>query len=381
MSARRIRNWWWVDFRVNHTRYRLRSPENSQTAAKAYEAVLRRRLAAGEPLKPAQPQPPSPTFAEFSAEWFETYVKTNNKPSVQESEARTLRIHLVPFFGPSRLEEIAAIHVERYKAEKLAAGLSPKSINNHLGILMKCLATAVEWKRSPILVRAKRLRMAPSPFRFLTPDESAKLLTGWGTRRWQAMAQVALHTGMRLGELFGLRWQDVDLPNGQLTVRQSIVNDIIGVPKNYRERTIPLTDDAFAVLSALPRDGELVFARDDGRPLSRGMAQNAIKHACRRAGIQPVGWHALRHTFASQLAAAGTPIPSIQALLGHASITMTMRYTHLCSSALREAVSVFNSRRNMPSEGSWAPGGQRLSIPVGIGPKTEVRDIAFLPST
>lgn len=381
MSTRKIRNWWWVDFRVNSTRYRLRSPENTQSGAKAYEAVLRRRLATGEPLRPVPPPPAVPTFAEFSAEWFETYVKTNNKPSVQESEARILRIHLVPFFGRQCLDKIESIHIERYKAEKLAAGLKAKTINNHVGVLMKCLAMAMEWKRIPILIRARRLRTAPSPFKFLTPEESAKLLTGWATRQWRAMAQVALHTGMRLGELFGLRWQDVDLVNGQMTVRQSIVNDIIGVPKNYRERTIPLTDDALATLSTLPRESELVFARRDGRPLSRGMAQNAIKQACRRAGIRAIGWHALRHTFASQMAAAGTPIPSIQALLGHASITMTMRYTHLCSSALREAVGVFNTRKTLPLDGPWAPGGQRLPITAEINPETEVPSIAFLSST
>jgi len=361
MSTRKIRNWWWVDFRVNHTRYRVRSPENSQAGSKAHEAVLRRRLAAGEPLKPVPPPPPAPTFAEFSMEWFETYVKTNNKPSVQEAESRTLRIHLVPYFGCMRIDAIAASDIEHYKAAKLALGLKAKTINNHLGILAKCVATAVEWNRSQRPIRAKRLRMPPSPFKFITPEESARLLAAWNSPEWGAMAQVALHTGLRLGELFGLRWQDVDFDNRQLTVRQSIVNGIVGVPKNYRERTVPLTIDAVAALLTLPHRGELVFTRENGSALSRGMAQNAIKHACRRAGIQQIGWHALRHTFASHLAAAGTPITSIQALLGHSSIVMTMRYTHTSPSALREAVSVLETRQPEPcSPTFWAPGGQRL---------------------
>jgi site-specific recombinase XerD len=93
------------------------------------------------------------------------------------------------------------------------------------------------------------------------------------------------------------------------------------------------------------------------------MAQNAIKHACRRAGIQQVGWHTLRHTFASHLAAAGTPITSIQVLLGHANITMTMRYTHTSPSALRDAVANLESRRPIqPSPDSWATGGQHSPI-------------------
>ncbi len=158
-----------------------------------------------------------------------------------------------------------------------------------------------------------------------------------------------------------LHQDTVDFGNRHLTVRQSIVNGVVGVPKNYRERTIPLTADALAALTTVPRRGKLVFTRENGTTLSRGMSQNAIKHACRRAGIQQIGWHVLRHTFASTLAAAGTPITSIQALLGHSSIVMTMRYTHTSPSTLRDAVAVLENRgRRALSPGAWAPGGQRL---------------------
>jgi len=378
MSTRRFNDSWWVDFRMNGTRYRIRSPENSQAGAKTYEAVLRRRLTAGEPLKPVPPPPPAPTFAEFSSQWFETYVKTNNKPSVQESEARALKIHLVPFFGRFCIDKIEAFHIEQYKAKKIADGLKAKTINNHLGILMKCLTSAVEWNRCAKVPRAKRLRTPPPPFKFLTREEIEGLLVAWKSREWRTMALLALHTGLRLGELFGLRWQDVDFANRQLTVRQSIVNSVVGVPKNYRERTIPLTSDVVVAFSALPRRGELVLTRKNGKALSRGMAQNAIKHACRRAGIQQIGWHVLRHTFASHLAAANTPITSIQALLGHSSITMTMRYTHVFPSALRDAVGVFETCKTSPAESAWAMGGQADPLQTKIEAPTEVPSIAFL---
>jgi len=378
MSTRRFYDSWWVDFRMNHTRYRIRSPENSQAGAKTYEAVLRKRLAAGEPLNPAPPPPPAPTFAEFSCQWFETYVKTNNKPSVQDSEARALRIHLAPFFGRFRIDKIESFHIEQYKAKKLAVGLKAKTINNHLGILMKCLTSAVEWNRCAKIPRAKRLRTPPPPFKFLTREEIERLLMAWKSPEWRTMALLALHTGLRLGELFGLRWQDVDFANRQLTVRQSIVSGVVGVPKNYRERTIPLTNDVVVALSALPRRGDLVLTRKNGEALSRGMAQNAIKHACRRAGIRQIGWHALRHTFASHLAAASTPITSVQALLGHSSITMTMRYTHVLPSALRDAVRIFETCKTVPAEGAWAMGGQAEHLQGKIEAPTDVRNSAFL---
>jgi len=110
----------------------------------------------------------------------------------------------------------------------------------------------------------------------------------------------------------------------------------------------------------LPRRGELVFSQNDGTALTRGMAQNAIKHACERAGIQQIGWHVLRHTFASHLGASGTPITSIQALLGHSSIVMTMRYTHTSPSALRDAVHTLETKQIQPSPIFWATGGQHL---------------------
>jgi integrase len=377
MAVRKIRNTWWVDFRFKRDRLRKRSPENSRAGAMEYEAMIRQKLARGESLEPAPAPTPSPTFAAFSAEWLEVYVRTNNKPSVQESEARILRIHLVPFFGKMRLNKIEHIDIERYKAEKLADGLKTKTINNHLGILAKCLNTAVEWKQDLNPIRIKRLRTPTPPFKFLTPTDSACLLAAWESHMWQAMAQVALHTGLRLGELFGLRWQDIDFDNRQLTVRQSIVNGIVGVPKNYRERTVPLTGNVIAALKILPHRGELAFTRENGEALTRGMAQNAILHACRKAGIQQIGWHTLRHTFASHLGASGVPITSIQALLGHSSINMTMRYTHTSPSALRDAVHVLETQPIGPSPYFWATGGQHLPILPAEEKQTEVQRSHF----
>jgi integrase len=362
MSTRRIKNSWWVDFRADHIRHRIRSPENSQAGAKAYEAVLRRRLAAGEPLKPVPPQPTAPTFAEFSAEWFETHVRTNCKPSSQRSRAHVLRNHLVPFFGTSRLTDITTGRVEQYKARKVHEGLSPKTINEHLGILGKCLRDARDWDKPAADPKLKPLRLQKPAFDCLKEEEAERLLAAMTSTRWKAMATLALHTGLRRGELFGLRWEDVDLEDANLVVRQSIVEGIVGPPKNYRERSIPLDQAALVALASMPRTHDLVFHRGNGRPLTCSTAQGALHRACLRASLRPIGWHAFRHTFASWLATAGVPVPSIQALLGHSTITMTMRYTHIASSALRAAVSVLDPRRPILSPESWATAGHRAPI-------------------
>jgi len=366
MSTRRIKNSWWVDFRADHIRYRVRSPENTQAGAKAYEAVLRRRLASGEPLKPVPPPPTSPTFAEFSAEWFETHVRTNCKPSSQRSRAHILKNHLVPFFGTARLTEITTGRVEKYKASKVHNGLSPKTINEHLGILGKCLRDARDWDKPVADPKLKPLRLQKPGFDCLNQEEAERLLAAMRSTRWKAMATLALHTGLRRGELFGLRWEDVDLEKANLVVRQSIVEGIVGPPKNYRERSVPLDRAAIEALASMPENHELVFHRGDGHPLRCSTAQGALHRACLRASLRPIGWHTFRHTFASWLATSGVPVPSIQALLGHSTITMTMRYTHIASSALRDAVSTLDPRPTIAPQTFWATRGQ--PAPIGLLP-------------
>jgi integrase len=364
MSTRRIRNWWWVDFRVDGRRYRLRAPENSQATAKAYEAVIRRRIGNGEPSRPEPPPPLAPTFAAFSAEWFTTHVKTNNKPSSQRSRAHVLRNHLVPFFGKKLISAISTSSIERYKAVKIKASLAPKTINEHLGLLRKCLSDAREWERPAANPKIKVLRLPKPNFECLTDDEADRIIRAMNARRWRAMVALALHTGLRRGELFGLRWQDIDIENRRLSVRQSIVEGIAGPPKNYRERDVSLDETALSAISLVPRTHELVFHRGDGRPLTCSTAQGALARACRRAGLRHIGWHALRHTFASRLAASGVPITVVQGLLGHSTIVMTMRYTHTAPEAYAKAVSALPSNQSALGISFWATGGQRPLVPV-----------------
>src|SRR5439155_26765619 len=85
----------------------------------------------------------------FSTEWFDKYVRTNNRPSEQKAKRLILQTHLLPEFGQMSLDEIRGERIEEYKAEKLAAGLSPKTVNNHLTVLRKCLRTAEAWGLLP----------------------------------------------------------------------------------------------------------------------------------------------------------------------------------------------------------------------------------------
>jgi integrase len=341
MSARKIRGHWYIDFRHEYQRVRKRSPENSRAGTLAYEATLRGRLARGQPMIPAPRQPTAkPRFEIFAWRWYAIYVETNNKPSEQKAKRLILKNHLVPSFGTLTLDAITTLKAEEFKAAKLNAGLAPKSINNFLAVLGKCLRTAEEWNELDRVPKLKLLRVPPQTFDFLSREEADQLIRAVQDQHWRAMITVALRTGLRLGELVALDWSDVNLETRLLTVRRSAFGNQIVSPKSNRIRHIPLTGEVQRTLQPIRRSSGLVFSRSGTTPLNDQVARRAIARLRREAGIRHIGWHVLRHTFASHLVTAGVSIKAVQELLGHSDVRTTMRYAHLAPSALQDAVRV-----------------------------------------
>jgi integrase len=147
------------------------------------------------------------------------------------------------------------------------------------------------------------------------------------------LVEFALHTGLRQGEQFRLRWADVDMTNRVVTIPLS---------KSGRTRHVFLNDTAFGILRALPSrlKSPYVFPSSTGTtPLNaRNMLGRVFLPAVKRAGIVDFRWHDLRHTFASRLTMAGGDLRTVQELMGHQTIAMTVRYAHLAPGHLREAV-------------------------------------------
>jgi integrase len=131
---------------------------------------------------------------------------------------------------------------------------------------------------------------------------------------------IALNTGMRKGEIFGLEWDRINFSRGVVQLEET---------KNGTRREIPMNQAVYDVLSSLPRSGSRLF---------RGTVRAAFESALERASIKNFHFHDLRHTFASWLTMNGRPLKEVQELLGHKSITQTERYSHLAPERLREAV-------------------------------------------
>ena len=306
----------------------------------AYETLLRRRIVTGMTAKRGTDE----TFGTFAETWYRTHVLANNKRSTQGLVRGILTRHLIPELGAIPLAGVTSEVVERYKASRLEYGLSAKGVNNHLGILGKCLRSAVEWDRLTKIPKIVLLKKPPVAFDFLEPEEGERLLEGFADPLWRLMALAALRTGLRFGELSGLRWEDVDLRRGHLVVNRSVHRGDVDAPKSWKTRDIPLSADLAEAFRGHASKTGYVFART-GEPVSHGAAKKAILKACRHAGLRSVGWHVLRHSFASQLASKGVPLQAVQELLGHSTITMTMRYAHLMPSSKQDAVSLLYTPR------------------------------------
>lgn len=281
-----------------------------------------------------------PTLSEFKSEFLDRYARVNNKPSEVESKEAILRRHLVPALGYLRLGDIRRREIDAYKADKHKSGLKPGTINNQLGVLSKLLKVAVAWELIDSAPAVGLLKNPKPKFDYLDFNEADRLLAGAASEPlWWTMILVGLRAGLRQGELLGLRRDDVDLVAGRLLVRQAVARGVVGTPKNGKGRTVPLSGDT---VRALRRHrhirGELVFCQDDGSLLTKGMCKHPLWRACRRAGLRRIGWHCLRHTFASHLAMRGKSMKAIQELLGHATMEMTMRYAHLAPVVHRDAV-------------------------------------------
>lgn len=348
----RLSRRWIVDVQFRHPDGRIerirRTPRvQSRVGAQRLEREILARLEGHPDLGPDAPRPletprqaATPTLLAFWERFLTVHVVVNNKPSEQATKRRIMALHLLPHFGHVQLSEIRSASIEAYKADMIKAGYSAKSINNHLAVLRAILTTAYRWEVIDTLPRIIQLRCRPPQARYLSFAE-ARRLQAQASGMWKTMITLALNTGMRIGELIALRWQDVDLAAGKLQVCQNIWLGEIGTPKSGKNREIPLNGLACEALGRLSsQETGIVFPRSAGGFLTYRQCNHALESISRAAGLESVQWHVLRHTFASHLVSRGVGLKAVQDLLGHSTQAMTERYAHLSPSARRDAVEV-----------------------------------------
>ena len=212
----------------------------------------------------------------------------------------------------------------------------PATINRDLSRLRHMLNIAVEWElleESP-MKGMKFLRENNARTRYLSLEECQRLIASCIAPHIRALVTVALHSGMRLGEILNLRRHDLDFASGFILVRDS---------KNGESRHVAHDATLSALFRAYPRrlGADLVFSSSSGGRIVD--VRTGFLNACKRAGLTDLHFHDLRHTFASQFVMAGGDLYILKEILGHKSITMTQRYAHLSPTYKIKAIDRMNT--------------------------------------
>lgn len=224
--------------------------------------------------------------------------------------------------------------------------LMPASVNKYVGALKHMITKAVDWEMmsEDQAKRVLKIKIIPENnrrLRYLSFDESSTLLNACD-KHLKPIVGFALNTGCRRGEILGLTWDRVDLKHGFI---------LLDYTKNGKRREIPINSTVRSILQGIVRrlDSQFVFVNPavdgNGKLLNGGRYFNLKKSfstACRKAKILDFHFHDLRHTFASQLVMNGVDIVTVSKLLGHTSLTMTLRYAHLAPDHLKTAVDVLS---------------------------------------
>ncbi|MFO7760535.1 MAG: tyrosine-type recombinase/integrase [Thermodesulfobacteriota bacterium] len=256
---------------------------------------------------------------------------------------------LTPILGSLPLKDIKPFHLEKVKKKMLDAGKSPRTVQYAFATFRQVWNAArlkdIVTEESP----SKKVRLPKfdnKRLRFLTREEADRLLAELKTKsqRVYNISLLSLHTGMRAGEIFNLTWGDVSLDNETLTIRDS---------KSGKTRYVYLTRKTKSMLAGLYQGqgpSDLVFKNDRGGKITE--ISNTFERAANDIGLnngvtdarQKVTFHTLRHTFASWLVQSGTDLYTVKELLGHHSIQLTERYSHLRPDGLKKAIKDFEDQ-------------------------------------
>jgi len=247
--------------------------------------------------------------------------------------------HLKRAFGAATpLTAITGDRISHWRTEQLGRVsrqtgelVSPPSINRPLALLRHLLKrAATEWNILPSAPVVRLERERQGRLRWATPEEATRLLAACaqsGNTDLLHVVTVALYTGARQSEILRLTWDRVDRTRGVIQLE---------VTKSGKRREVPYPSQVEAVFARRPRAGETVF-----RARRWDSYRSAWERALRVARVEDFKFHDLRHTYASWLVQRGRPLVEVKDLLGHATLTMTLRYAHLAPEHLREAVNVF----------------------------------------
>jgi len=304
------------------------------------------------------------TVADLLKQWLQGYVKTNCSIRTQDAIQSIAENHLIPALGHIQLKQLQPPAIQAYYSQAMEKPLSSRSVHYHHRLLKQALKYAVQQGylgRNPC-----DLVYPPSPkgkpMRTLTQSELTDLLIAASSNIHYPIIYTAVSTGLRQAELLGLRWRDIDIASRSISVnrvlykRRGVVQ--FNEPKTaHSRRRISMTTKLAEFLAdyRLERErlyhelgrastlDDLVFATHEGKPVDPGVLTHNFARIAKRAGLENVRFHDLRHTFASLMLLRGVPAKVISECLGHASVAFTLQtYSHILPGMHSEAMALLD---------------------------------------
>ncbi len=352
--------------------YKWHSVKGTKKQAEQEMAALINSLETGSYIKPKKT-----TLGLYLEQWLQDYAATNTAPRTYERYAEIVRLHLIPNLGRITLTQLKPEHLQSYYARALASGrikseggLSAQTVKHHHRVLSEALRHALKWgllARNVADVvdppRPEKKEMAT----VYTEDigrllEEANKMEESSSIPYYTIVYMALHTGMRRGEILALRWCDVDLDLMTIYVNRSLQiliggTKIIREPKTQKARrlinmtpslALQLKDyqtaqSTLRLLANTPvKQDDLIFADLDGQPINPNTVTPTFNKISKRAGLS-VRFHDLRHTHATLMLKSGVHPKIVSERLGHATVAFTLdTYTHVVPGLQEAAAKAFD---------------------------------------
>jgi integrase len=357
VRKRKDRKTWICDFYYNGQRIvkALKFARTKKEAEQAEAVIMNQVFQQAYGLE----KKPDKRFEDFVVETFLPYSEANKKSFYLDV---TICRVLVQAFKGKMLRHITPPVIESFKQKflvtptKFGKKRSKTSVNYHLSVLSKIFSLAVDADllESNPSFKVKKFRLNNQRERVLSEEEEISLFEALGDNRLvKDIVTFALNTGMRRGEIFNLKWFDLDFPRGLIKIQES---------KSDRKRQVPMNETVRALLEGLERNSEYVFPS----PKTNGKLTD-IKHsltsALKAAKIRDFCFHDLRHTAATRMADAGADAFTLMRILGHSDIRMTTRYTHATDQSLRRAVANLDASRQFSNHMATKTKGHLREVP------------------
>ena len=307
------------------------------------------------------------TVGEWMEVWFQDYAKIKVRPSSHQTYQGYIHNHIRPNIGDIPLEKLTSLDLQKFYKKLLAQGrvdrveakgqpkgLSAKTVRNIHQILSSALKLAQE-QRLILTNPAEGCalpRVEHQEMKTLTTVQLASFFREARESGVFELYYLELATGLRRGELLGLKWEDVDLERGDLRVRRQVsrINgEVVEAPLKTKNayRTLPLAEDTVSVLREQRRkvgNSPWVFPSPNGGPISPDSVLHMLHRVLKRAGLPKVRFHDLRHTFATLALQNGVDVKTVSGMLGHFSAGFTLdTYAHITSAAQRQAAQTMGS--------------------------------------